>query len=315
MRKLFLLTLLPLYLWADAHLFVFHRFGDARHPSTNTSVETLRAEFEYLKKNGYEVITLKRLHEALQKGEAISDKWVVLTIDDSFKSFYENGLPLFKAYHYPFTLFVYVQGTVGNYGDFMSWEQIRESARYGEIGLHSYGHPHLVSLSDAAIRQDTQKGLEIMQERLGSRPKYYAYPYGEYDARVRRNLEEFGFDLIINQNAGAVDSHSDPHDLDRTALTGENTIRAKLRTRTLPTEWVIPKAWPKDGKITTLKANLPKELQKAEYYISGYGWESVPVKEGTLAVRIDKKLKMPRTRIFLRSGNRQSSIILVKGKQ
>jgi peptidoglycan/xylan/chitin deacetylase (PgdA/CDA1 family) len=314
MRKLLLLTLLPLYLWADAHLFVFHRFGDARHLSTNTSVKTLRAEFEYLKKNNYEVISLKRLHEAFQKGEAISDKWVVLTLDDNFKSFYENGLPLFKEYHYPFTLFVYVQGTVGNYGDFMSWEQIKESAKYGEIGFHSYGHPHLVSLSDSEIAADTKKGLGIIEEKLGYKPKYYAYPYGEYDARVRRELEKFDFDLIINQNAGAVDRRSDPHDLDRTALTGENTLKAKLRTRTLPTEWIFPKAWPKDGKISTLKAKLPEDVKKLEYYISGYKWEPAFLKEGKLAITVDKQLKMHRTRIFLRSGDRQSSIILVKGK-
>ncbi len=312
MRKLFLLTLLPLYLWADAHLFVFHRFGDDRHPSTNTSIETLRAEFEYLKQHNYEVISLKRLHNALQKGEAISDRWVVLTIDDSFKSFYRNALPLFKEYNYPFALFVYVQGTEGNYGDFMSWDQIKESAKYGEIGFHSYGHPHLVSLSDEAIKADTEKGLAIMQEKLGFKPKYYAYPYGEYDNRVRQNLASFGFDLIINQNAGAVDSESDPHDLDRTALTGENTIKAKLRTRTLPTEWVMPKVWPKDGKITTIKARLPKEIKKVEYYISGHGWTAASLNEGELTVKADKKLTMNRTRIFLKSGNRQSSIILVK---
>lgn len=312
MRKLLLLTLLPLYLWADAHLFVFHRFGDERHLSTNTSIETLRAEFEYLKQHNYEVISLKRLHDALENDEMISDRWVVLTVDDSFKSFYENGLPLFKEYNYPFTLFVYVQGTVGKYGDFMSWKQIRESAKYGEIGFHSYGHPHLVSLSDEEIKADTEKGLAIMQERLGFKPKYYAYPYGEYDDRVRRNLEHYGFDLIINQNAGAVDRQSDPHDLDRTALTGENTLKAKLRTRTLPTKWIFPKAWPKDGKISTLEAKLPEGVKKIEYYVSGYGWEKLPVKEGKVAARIDKKLKMRRTRIFLKNGNRQSSIILVK---
>ena len=312
MRKLFLLTLLPLYLWADAHLFVFHRFDDTRHPSTNTSTKTLRTEFEYLKKHDYEVISLKRLHEAFKKGEPISDKWVVLTIDDSFKSFYNNGLPLFKEYGYPFTLFVYVQATVGNYGDYMSWKQIEEASKYGEIGFHSYAHPHLVSLSDEAIAKDSEKGMAIMEEELGYKPKYYAYPYGEYNERVRQQLEHFGFDLIINQNAGAVDLSSDPHDLDRTALTGANNIKVKLRTRTMPTTWIYPKDWPKNGKITTLKATLPKEVKRIEYYISGYGWKSATVDNGDLEAKVEKKLKMNRTRIFLKSGNRQSSIILVK---
>ena len=312
MRKLFLLTFLPLYLWANAHLFVFHRFDDTKHLSTNTSTKTLRAEFEFLKQNNYKVISLKRLHEAFQKGEKIDDKWVVLTIDDSFKSFYDNGLPLFKEYGYPFTLFVYVQANVGHYGDYMSWDQIREASRYGEIGFHSYGHPHLVSLSNLEIYQDSKKGLDLMRKELGYTPKYYAYPYGEYDERVRSQLELFDFDLIINQNAGAIAKQSDPHDLDRTALTGANNIKVKLRTTALPTEWIYPKAWPKNGKITTLKATLPKNITKIEYYISGYGWKRASVNNGQLSTKVDKKLKMKRTRIFLKSGNAQSSIILVK---
>ena len=312
MRKLILLTLLPLYLWADAHLFVFHRFDDNRHPTTNTSTQTLRAEFEYLKNHNYEVISLKRLHKALQDGETISDKWVVFTIDDSFKSFYKNGLPLFKEYGYPFTLFIYVQATVGNYGDYMSWDQIKESSKHGEIGFHSYAHPHLVSMSNAAIVKDSKKGLAIMEEKLGYTPKYYAYPYGEYNDRVRQQLEKFNFNLIINQNAGAVDKQSDPHDLDRTALTGANNINVKLRTKTMPTTWINPKDWPKNGKISTLEATLPKEVKKIEYYISGYGWKVASLKEGHLSTRVDKKLKMHRTRVFLKSGNRQSSLMLVK---
>ncbi len=312
MRKLFLLTLLPLYLWADAHLFVFHRFDDNRHPTTNTSTKTLRAEFEYLKEHHYKVVSLKQLHQALKNGEEISDKWVLFTIDDSFKSFYKNGLPLFKEYNYPFTLFVYVQATIGNYGDYMSWEQIQETSEYGEIGFHSYAHPHLVSLSDDAILKDSKKGLNIMQEKLGYKPKYYAYPYGEYNARVRKQLETFNFDLIINQNAGAVDKSSDRHDLDRTALTGANNIKVKLRTKTLPTTWINPKDWSKNGKISTLKATLPKEVKKIEYYISGQGWKVASVNNGNLVTKVNQKLKMHRTRIFLKSGNRQSSLILVK---
>jgi len=312
MRKLILLALLPLYLWADAHLFVFHRFGDTRYPTTNTSIKTLKAEFQYLKDNGYEVISLARLKKAYESGEKISDKWVIFTIDDSFKSFYDNALPLFKAFNYPFTLFIYVQATVGHYGDYMSWEQIKDASQYGEIGFHSYGHPHLVSMSDSAIQKDTQKGLSIMQDKLGIKAKYYAYPYGEYDERVRNVIKGFDFDLIINQNAGAVDKHSSIYDLDRTALTGANTLRAKLRVKTLPTEWIYPKSWPKDGKITQLKASLPKELKSVEYYISGYGWKVAKLQDGQLNTPVNKKLKMHRTRIFLKSGNRQSSIILVK---
>lgn len=315
MRSGLFLALYTLSLYANAHIFVFHRFGDTRHPSTNTSIETLRQEFTYLKEHHYEVISLKKLHHALTNGEPINDKWVVFTIDDNFKSFSDNALALFKEFDYPFTLFVYVQATMEHYGDYMSWDAIKEASKYGEIGFHSYAHPHLASLSDAAIISDTKKGLALMQEHLGFTPQYYAYPYGEYTPRVRQIMEDFNFKLIINQNAGAVDHQSNAMDLDRIALTGQNTLKQKLRIKTLPTTWIYPKVWPKNSTITSLKATLPHEVKNLEYYISGEGWTRTTLHHGNLDVKLNKKLRFKRTRIFLKDGNRQSSIILVKEKK
>lgn len=299
-------------MWADAHIFVYHRFGDPEHASTNTSLEVLRAEFDYFRNNGYKVIPLSTLAEAFRTKKPIDPKWVVLTIDDSYKSFYDNGLPLFKAYGYPFTLFVYVEATDRKYRDFMNWEQIREAARYGEIGHHSYGHHHMVSLDAEAIRKDTEQGIASFEHHLGYRPKYYAYPYGEYDPKVQRVIASLGFDLIINQNSGAVDAQSDPHDLDRTALTGENTVARKLRIKTLPTTWISPKSWPLHGKLKTIHATIPKNVTTLEYYVSGYGWHRIKAYDGVVKTEVDLPLKQKRSRLFLKEGNRQSSIILVK---
>ena len=52
MRKiLFLWFLFYAYSIADATIFVYHRFGDDRYPSTNTSMEQKRKDFENLKNN------------------------------------------------------------------------------------------------------------------------------------------------------------------------------------------------------------------------------------------------------------------------
>ena len=49
---LYLLSTSITLLQADAHIFVYHRFGDSRHPSTNTSLAELRKETELLIKKG-----------------------------------------------------------------------------------------------------------------------------------------------------------------------------------------------------------------------------------------------------------------------
>ena len=312
MRKFFFLAFFPLILWADAHVFVYHRFGDPKHASTNTSLKVLRDEFDFLNDNGYKVIPLQKLHHALQNGEPIDEKWVALTIDDSYKSFYKNALEIFKEYGFAFTLFVYVEASDRKYGDFMNWDQIREAGKYGEIGLHSYAHRHMVSMDVEAIKQDTAKAIASYKKELGSDPKYYAYPYGEYNGKVRQTIETFGFDLILNQNSGAVDGQSDRYDLDRTALTGDNTIERKLRIMTLPATWIEPKNWPKGGKLKTIHATIPPNIKNLEYYVSGYGWHRISAKNGEVKKVLNLPLKIDRTRIFLKTGNRQNSIILVK---
>jgi len=312
LRRLFFLALLPLILWADAHIFVYHRFGDEQHNSTNTSIETLRSQFEYLKTNGYKVVPLQTIYHALSNNLPVSDQWVAFNIDDSYKSFYENGLPLFKEYEYPFTLFVYVEATDKHYGDFMTWEQIRDAQRYGEIGLHSYGHHHSISLSKERLETDTAQAISSFQKQLNNRPKYYAYPYGEYNINVRQIIESFDFDLILNQNSGAVSHMSDPYDLDRIALTGENLLVQKLQIKTLPTKWITPQIWPKNSVLKTIHAKILTEISSIEYFVSGQSWKRVKVENGEVNEAVNLKLTRSRTRLFLKYGKRQSSLILVR---
>ena len=312
MRQALLLALFSFTLWADAHLFVYHRFGDSAHASTNTSLETLRKQFEYFKTHNYQVITLEKLHKALDAKKKIPDNWVVLCIDDSYKSFYENGLPIFKEYGYPFSLFVYIEATEKNYNDYMTWEQVKEADKYGELGLHSYGHHHMVSMSKEEIKKDTDRGLALFEEKMGYRPKYYAYPYGEFDDVVKDVVSSYGFDLILNQNVGAVSDKSPKNDLDRIALTGEVNLKYKLRIKYLDATWHSPKSFPSNGKLNDIHVTMPKSVTKAELYVSGGGWEYINVDDGKFHSTKLYPLALERTRVIIRHNNAYTSKIIVK---
>ena len=225
MKYFLLLCLSYFYVQANAHIFVYHRFGDEKHHSTNTTLEELEKEFEYFKTNNYVVVPLSKIIEKLNNKEVIPDNRVSLTIDDSYKSFYENGLPIFKKYNYPFTLFVYVEATEKKYPDFMNWEQIKEASKYGEIALHSYSHKQLMKLSNEEIIEDTKKSYEIFEKELGFKPKGYSYPFGEYDDRVKEQIKKFDFEYILNQNNGLVNVNSDIYDLKRVALVGKIDLK------------------------------------------------------------------------------------------
>lgn len=312
MKTALLVALVSITLYADAHLFVYHRFGDDKHSSTNTSLEVLKKQFEYFKNNDYEVISLNKLNTALKTKQKIPDNWVVLCIDDSYKSFYTNGLALFKEYNYPFTLFVYIESTDKSYGDFMTWEQIREASKYGELGLHSYAHEHMVSMSPQEILKDTDRALASFEKQMKYRPKYYAYPYGEYDSDVKKTISSYGFDMILNQNVGAVSEKSPVDDLDRIALTGDVSLKQKLRIKFLPATWYQPISYPENGKLNNIHVTIPSSISKAELFVSGGEWEYIKVKDGTIKSSKPYPLKLSRTRVIIKSGNAYTSKIIVK---
>lgn len=299
MKYLLLLFFLPLYLLADAKVFVYHRFNDSEHQSTNTSLQELKTQFEYFKKHNYEVVALGKILNKLKNGEEIPSNWVALTIDDAYKSFYENGLNLFKEYAYPFTLFVYVEATNSKYNDFMTWDELREAKKYGDVELHSYSHKSLVKLSNQEIIEDTKKAIEIFEKNMGYKAKIYSYPFGEYDDRVQSEIKKFDFISILNQNNGSINSKSNIFDINRIALVGNVDIKEKIKYKTLEVEWIEPKEYPKDGILQTIKARVNPGIKEAKVFISTYNWQDVKVNNGIIEVKLNKKLNLNRSRVAI----------------
>jgi len=305
MKKL-LLFLIPIFLLADAHIFVLHRIDDNRYPSTNTSKEELIKYFEYLKKHNYKVVTLSTLIK-MQKQNLPLDKVVVFTIDDGYKSFYKNGLPLFKKYNYPFTLFVYVKATNEKWGDFMTWEQVKKSSEFGEIGIHSYAHPHLAKLSNKEIIKDTKKAIEVFKKNIGFIPNMYAYPYGEYNKRVKEIINRY-FKIIANQNPGAFDKSTPIDDIDRIALTGKVNIKNKLKIKVLKIKNLQIKK--ENNIIKKISGNVDKKI--VDIYITDLGWKRVKVKNGYFKYYPNFKLKRYRNRVIIRYNYEMISKLILK---
>ncbi|WP_198305955.1 polysaccharide deacetylase family protein [Arcobacter vandammei] len=297
MKYFLLLFFLPLYLFADAKVFVYHRFDDSKHQSTNTSLKELRKNFEYFKNNGYKVVKLEEIFEKLKNKEEIPSNWVAFTIDDAYKSFYQNGLKVFKEYNYPFTLFVYVKATDDKYGDFMTWDELKETSKYGNIELHSYNHKSLVKLSNEEIIEDTKKAALIFEKNMGYKAKYYTYPYGEYDEKSKEILKTFGFEAILNQNNGSINKNSDIFDINRIALVGNVDINEKIKYKTLDATWIEPKEYPKDGILKDIKVQIDPSIKNAKIFVSTYGWQDVKVNNGIIELKFNKKLNLARNRV------------------
>jgi peptidoglycan/xylan/chitin deacetylase (PgdA/CDA1 family) len=297
---------------SSGHFFVLHRFNDSKHASTSISNHDLEKHFDYLKKHNYYTATLDEIIAKLKKNEPIPSNWVHFCIDDSYKSFYANGLPLFKKHKIPFTLYVYVEATERHYKDFMSWEQIKETMKYGTIGLHSFGHKHMTHMTPEEMRIDTEKSLALIKKRLGIKPTSYAYPYGEYDATLQKVIKSFNFDLIMNQNQGGFSHKSPLDDLDRIALTGKVSIKTKLRIKYLPANWLKVDVDRKNRVLRSISLEIDPKFKSVECYISGDTWHRLKPKKGKITKIFNKKLKFNRSRVIIKTpDNAWTSQIIV----
>jgi len=316
MTKVFsLLLLLSPYLFADGHIFVYHRFDDTRYPTTNTSTKELRREFNYFKNNGYKVVPLIDMVTKVKANEKVPDNWVALTIDDGFKTFYTNGLSVFKEFNYPFTLFIAVKYTEKKYKDYVSWKQLKEISKHGDVEFHTYGHGHYGQMSNDAIKKDMDKGLALMKKHLNYEPRLFVYAYGESDDRVKSVVEQYNFKAVFNQNIGAVHGEcSDEYDLDRSALVGKASFKLYLKFKELcGVSFQQPTVFPKNKIVKTVEVTLEdKSIKSAEVFISNNGWTKVKVKNGKILWNANKKVKLNRIKIGVKVKNRIKLMVLAK---
>ena len=315
-KVLFLLSLLTPYLLADGHIFVYHRFDDFRYPTTNTSTSELKREFSYFKKNGYKIVPLIDIVNKVNTGEKVPNKWVALTVDDGFRSFYKNGLPIFKQYNYPFTLFIAVKYTEKKYKDYVTWKQLQEISKYGQVEFHSYAHGHFGTMSDKAIEEDMDKGLALMKKHLKNfEPHLFVYPYGEYDERVAKVIGNYNFDAVFNQNIGAIQGEcSDALELDRSALVGKAPFKLYLRFQELcGVHFKQPSSFPNNKIVKTVEVELDdKSIKSADIFISNNGWTKVKVKNGKILWNANKHVKLNRIKIGVKVKSKIKLMVLSK---
>lgn len=184
----------------------------------------LRQDFQYLRDNGYKVLSCAEIIRTVKRGKKLPDKAVMLTFDDGYLNNLKYALPLLKEFDYTGLFSV-----VGDYtrldrhnkksgGDFVyfGWEDIADANACNniEIGLHSYSmHNTKPRLGVAKLRgesnesykkvfsEDTDKLIKSLADK-GVFTDIYAYPYGKYTKESEQVLKDKGIIMTLTCNEG-----------------------------------------------------------------------------------------------------------------
>ena len=90
----------------SATVFMYHKFGVDKYPSTSVTIEQLESHIEELTKSKYNILSLEFIVDTIINDGNLPPNSIGISIDDADKSFFDVGWPYFKKNNIPVTLFV-----------------------------------------------------------------------------------------------------------------------------------------------------------------------------------------------------------------
>jgi peptidoglycan/xylan/chitin deacetylase (PgdA/CDA1 family) len=201
----------------------YHQINNEDHNALTLSGKEFEAQIKYLQREGYTAISPDQLADYLQYGKALPAKPVLITLDDGYEDNYRVAYPILQKYQFTATIFL-ITDFVGNYGRYLTWDQIREMSEQGySFEDHTLSHISLPNASDEEIRNQLGKSKEALEWRLGKKVEYLAYPGGEYDQRVIQLTKEAGYRAAFTVNFGRDRINSTLYTLNRIPIFGSES--------------------------------------------------------------------------------------------
>ena len=191
-------------------VLTYYGFSREKTGKRIVSEASFKAQMEFLREEGYRVISLDQLLDFLEFKAQIPDKSVVITFDDGLRSVYDIALPIIKAYGYPATLFVRTN-FIGK-RNAMSWDQLNMLTENGfDIQCKTAMNPDMSALKDAeavrmysrAIQKALRQSKKTVKNKLNRDCRYLAYAYGRTNNMIIALLKKEGFRGAFTLNRGS----------------------------------------------------------------------------------------------------------------
>mgnify|MGYP001430864182 FL=1 len=283
---------------------MYHRFNESKYPSTNIQMNVFEEQVNIIKKSGYKFLNPNNFHKIYDKEKL--EKTILLSIDDGYESFYQHAWPYLKKNQIPFLIFISTEA-VGKKG-YMGWKEIKEIEKYDyvTIGNHSHSHDYLVNFSYDEFKKDIEKSIKIFEDNLGYNPKFFSYPFGEWDLAQKKFISK-NFDFGFGQHSGVIDLNKDKYELPRFPINEKygDLERFKFIVELLPLQYkkvypqekIIDNNNPPDMKVEFFKDQKINNINC--YSNEGNGWDSskLKIQNNILKINFRDKFNTRRGRI------------------
>lgn len=174
------------------YILMYHDFvreGEPCGPWTMTDTR-FREDLQWLSDHGYTTV----LPSEVIAGDPLPEKAVLLSLDDGYASNYQIAAPILEEFQAKAVISLIVERRDSGYPNAMTWDMCRELLGSGriEFGSHTYNaHEERQWVQrvgnetqeeyEARIFPDIQKSIDRIEEELGTKVQYFAYPQGRSD--------------------------------------------------------------------------------------------------------------------------------------
>lgn len=229
-----------------ASILLYHRFRTTATNFTTVTNENFESQIIWLKERGFTFVKLSTLVDAIREGREPPAKSIAITVDDGHFTQYENMFPILKKHHVPATLFIYTDGIATKpMPNVISWDQLKEMTESGlvDVQAHSLSHPNFEekrkSLSPDAFRQfamtELTRSKAILEDKLGQKVSYFAWPYGAYSRSLAGLAEQAGYDAAFGTDGAQITLTSSRFALPRFHIKND-TLGDRLAALVIPSD-------------------------------------------------------------------------------
>ncbi len=227
------------------------------------SAQMLIKHFNWLKENGYNVISWQQVIDAENGKGTLPDNAVLLSFDDGYETMYNVVFPLLKAYNYP-AVFAPVTGWLDTpenqkiaYADkmldrsvFATWAQVKEMEQSGLVEVASHTHnlhnginanpsgsqlPAVIApeykngkyeTEDAyknRLKSDFAHTVQTLVNHIGKKPRVMVWPYGQFNDVAVQLARQAGMPHYFSLGEKIVNKVGDKH-IGRLLLNAETDL-------------------------------------------------------------------------------------------
>lgn len=202
-------------------------------------LEEFKRQINYLKKEGYQFISLSELVDYFEDRRDISKPSVVITFDDGYKDILQVKNFLKNLDITP-TLFVLSdtknanRKELGTNRDFLSNEEVLGLVRSGwEIGSHTATHSDMGKLNHNQIFNEINDSKKILERQFALQIRYLAYPKGKYNSEILKAVKAAGYKLALTMDDGVINKQINCYSIPRIGVDGTHSF-AEFKTLFLP---------------------------------------------------------------------------------